>query len=454
MLSFFTLLILGCSTKKPPVYVAKVGKSAITLSEFKQSYEFNPYLDRINDPDSAKKLLLYSMIAEKMLAQEEAQHLGKDKARLDDLVEEYKREAMIEAFWKQIIIPKVKIDERELRKAYKKSKIKKVVRYLLFTDGKDAEKAYDLIRRGMSFEQVARLRGFVPEQIPVDTISFLGALPNIENQVFKMKVGQVSPPIKEGFYYFIVKLIDEKINLFTSEADFQQIRYSLLKRIKRRKEEEAFLHYLKEHVPMPPYVMNEKRFKALAQMLEQYAFQKMNAKTQNLLPDDLYYAFRDKNGEILKKTIVTFYDGTAWSVKDLLKRMMLAPYPIRFDNPNVFLESLLLSARHVLDDAIIVKQARKLGLEKSEYVQQQTQMWKDYFYFKKALAKVFRGKDLGDINALGAYLNSIKHKYPVIINHAVFDTLRLQKTGMAVLKQHFPGRIAVPVFELLPRWKP
>ena len=133
MLSFFTLLILGCSTKKPPVYVAKVGKSMITLSEFKQSYEFNPYLDRINDPDSAKKLLLYSMIAEKMLAQEEAQHLGKDKARLDDLVEEYKREAMIEAFWKQIIIPKVKIDERELRKAYKKSKIKKVIRYLLST---------------------------------------------------------------------------------------------------------------------------------------------------------------------------------------------------------------------------------------------------------------------------------------------------------------------------------
>ena len=448
------LFIIGCHKEKPPVYVAKVGNSYITLSEFKQSYEFNPYLDRVNPPDSAKKLLLYSMIAEKMLAQEEAQHLGKARERLNDLVDEYRREAMIEAFWKQIIIPKVKVSEEELRQAYKKSKVKKIIRYLLFTDAGDAKKAYAMIQNGMSFEQVARMRGFAPEQIPIDTITFKGTLPNIEDQVFKMKIGQVSPPIKEGFYYFIVKLVDEKINLFTSESDYQQVRHSLYKQLKRRKEEEAFLHYLKEHVPSPPYVMNEERFKALVQMLEQYAFKELNPKKENILPDDLYYAFKDKNNDILKKTIVTFYDGTAWSVKDLLKRMMLAPYPVRFDNPKIFRESMLLSARHVLDDEIIVKQAQKLGLEKSEYVREQTKMWQDFFYFKKALAKVFRGKDLSDINALGAYLNSIKHKYPVVINHAVLDTLHLQKTGMAVLKEHFPGRVAIPLFTLIPRWKP
>ncbi len=434
--------------------MAKVGERYITLAEFKLSYEFNPYLDRVNPPDSAKHLLLNNLIAEKMLAQEAAASIGKEKQRLDDLVEEYNREAMIEAFWKQIIIPKVKVSETELRQAYKKSKIKKVVRYLLFTDGNDAKKAYAMIRNGLSFEQVARTRGFLPDQIPVDTITFSGALPNIEDQVFKMKIGQVSPPIKEGFYYFILKLVDEKINLFTSESEYQQIRSSLLKKLRREKEEEVFLHYIKEHVPTPPYDVNEKRFKALVQMLEQYAFKKLNPKTQNILPDDIYYAFKDKNADILKKTIVTFYDGTAWSVKDLMKRMMLAPYPIRFDNPKIFRESILLSARHVLDDAIIYKQAKKLGLEQSEYVRQQTQMWKDFFYFKKGLAKVFRGKNLGDMNALGAYLNSIKHKYPVVINHTVYDTLHLQKTGMAVLKQHFPGRIAVPVFPLLRRWRP
>ena len=450
----FALLIWGCTKEKPPVYVAKVGHSYISLTEFKLRYEFNPYLERINPPDSAKHLLLNTLIAEKMLAQEEEQDPGKSKERLENLVEEYNREAMIEAFWKQVIIPKVNVNEQELRQAYKKSKVKKIIRYLLFTDANDAKKAYAMLRKGLTFEQVAQTRGFAPEQIPVDTISFSGALPNIEDQVFKMKIGEVSPPVKEGFYYFIIKLVDEKINLFTSENDYQQIRSSLLKKLKRRKEQEIFLEYLKEHVPSPPYSMDEERFKALVQMLEEYIFKKLNPENQNILPDDIYYAFKDKSNDILKKTIVTFYDGTAWSVKDLLKRMMLAPYPLRFDNPKIFRESMLLSARHVLDDAIIYKQAKKLGLDKSEYVRQQTQMWKEFFYFKKGLAKVFKGKDLSDINALGAYLNSIKHKYPVIINHAVYDTLRLKKTGMAVLKEHFPGRIAVPVFPLLPRWKP
>jgi hypothetical protein len=451
VLGFALVLLWSCRSQKSSDYLAKVGNRYISVKEFKDAFEFNPYLNPRFPADSAKKVLLKTLVAEKMLAQEAA-FSGRAKKRIADLVDEYRREALIEEFWNEVIMPKVKVSEKELKRAYHKSKVKKVVRYLLFTDASDAQKAAELLKQGLSFEELARTRGFTKETIPEDTITFTGRLPNIEDQVFKMKIGQISPPVKEGLYYFILKEVRMELDLFTSKMDYAQKRASLLKILHRRKAEEEFRNYLAQNVPSPPYRVAEPRFKDLVKKLEAFVFKQMGPASKDLLPDDLYYSFDQKNEAILKKSIVSFYDGSTWNVQTLLKRMMLAPYPIRFDNRRTFRESMLLSLRHVLDDEILVKQAIQHGLENSAYVNEQSKMWSDYLEYKKGLARALHNKDLSDVKAIYAYLNTIKHKYPVQVNYAILDTLKLTPTGMAVLKQHFPGRLAVPVLPLLPDW--
>ncbi len=451
VLSIGLVLLWSCRSEKTSNFLAKVGNRYISVKEFKDAFEFNPYLNPRFPEDSAKQVLLKTLIAEKMLAQEAA-FSGKAKKRIADLVDEYRREALIEDFWQEVITPKVEVSEKELEQAYRKSKIKKIVRYLLFTNASDAQKAAELLKQGISFEELARTRGFTKETIPGDTIAFTGQLPNIEDQVFKMKMGQISPPVKEGLYYFILKVVGEQLDIFTSKMDYAQKRASLLKILHRRKAEEEFRKYMAQNIPSPPYRVDEPRFKDLVKKLEAFVFTQIGSGSKDLVPDDLYYSFDQKNEAILKKSIVSFYDGSTWNVQTLLKRMMLAPYPIRFDNQRTFRESMLLSLRHVLDDEILVKQAIKHGLENSAYVNEQAEMWSDYLEYKKGLARALHNKDLSDVKAIYAYLDTIKHKYPVQVNHSVLDTLKLTPTGMAVLKQHFPGRLAVPVLPLLPDW--
>ncbi len=442
-------IFFSCQKESENKYIAKIGDKYISANEFKITYEFNPYLSGIREPDSAKKVLLNTMIAEKLIALNAEKELKGKNKKIIALRNEYHREALIEAFWNKVIAPKIRVNEAELKEAYLRSKIKKIVRYLLFTDSLEAQKASNLIRNGGNFESVARTRGFSPDLIPKDTISYSGALPEIEKQVFKMKPGEVSPPIKEGFYYFILKVTGEKKNIFSSQSDYEQQRNSLYKLIKRRKMEEEFQNYLAQNVPLPPYKLDKEKFKSLVRLLERLIFEKIKSKQEDHLPLDLYSSFTDNNENFLKEKMVEFYDGTTWTAKDLLERIAVAPYPLRFGNKKLFMKSLLLSARHVLDDEVVIREAQKRGLNNSVFVKEQTRIWNDYLYYKKGLAQILRGKDLRDIQTIYDYLNRIKSDYSFYVNYALLDTLKLKKTDMAVLKQHFPGRIAVPVYPVL-----
>ncbi len=449
------LFTFSSCQKKPSVpIVAKVGKGQITVREFKQTFAFNPYLSRIRDADSAKKVLLRTMIAEKMLAQEaRAARTDHQQKKLKALLEQYKREALIEAFWKSVIAPQVKITEAELKKAYFKSKIKKIVQYLLFTDEEEAEEAYQQLQSGLSFETLALRRGFTAKTIPVDTISFKGVLPNIEEHVFQMKVGALSPPLREGYYYFIVKVVGEQRDIFTAEDDFRAHEQSLRKILKRRKMQQTFQEYLKKHLPNPPYQLHKKRFKALARLIEKQAFANKDWQNKEEPSAEIFNSLLPKEDPVLEQAVVQFANGESWSGRTLIQRLSVAPYPLRFENKKIFIESFLLAARRVMDDQLVVDQALKHGLENSAEVYEQVHLWQDYLYFKRGLALALKGKELTDQKAVYDFLNRIKDKYPVTVYYNVLDTLKLEKTDMAVLKQHFPGRIAVPVYPLLPGFK-
>ncbi len=444
------IVLFGCQKKEELPVVARVDGKEITLQEFKLSYQFNPFLSRIKQPDSAKKALLKSLIAEKLIALKGQS----EQEQIADFLEAYKREATIEAFWKEVIEPRIKIDDNELREAYFRSKTKKIVQYLLFTDAQEAERAAKLLDEGMSFEELAQLRGFDSQTILSDTIEFNGTLPAIEDQVFKMKPGEISQPVQEGFYYFILKVTGEKIDLFTSENDFNARLYSLRKKLKRRKMQEAMAEYLAQNVPSPPYQISKEKIKKTLQMVENAIMAEQdNLQKNEGLTADIYNSLQRMESSLLNEPIVTFYDGQTWTIRQLLKRMAFASYPLRMENRGLFRKSFLLALRNVLDDQVILNEAKKRNLQNSLYVKQQVAMWRDYLLFKKGLAQILRGKSLFDPQPVYQYLNQTASQYAIQVNTTLLDTLKIKKTDMAVLKQHFPGRIAVPVFPLLTKYR-
>ncbi len=443
-------LIFSCQKKEKPPVLAKVDGKEISLEEFKLAYQFNPFLGRVQNPDSAKWFLLKSLIAEKLIALSGPA----DDQKIQDLLEAYRREATIEVFWKKVIEPRVTITDSELRQAYLRSKVKKVVQYLLFTDQNEARQAYQLIRQGMSFEQLAQLRGFDEQSILSDTLTFSGQLPNIEEQVFKMKVGEVSPPVKEGLYYFVLKVIGEQRDIFTSEEDFNYQKNSLRKKLKRQKMQKAMEQFLTQNLPQTPYQLSKEKVKQLLKIIEKRIFEDRKfSKNNEGLNSDLSFLPDELTDDLLNQPLVDFYFGEQWTVKELLKRLSVSSYPLRFDSRGLFRKSFLLALKNILDDQVILHEAQQRNLHNSDYVKQQVAIWRDYLLFKKGLANILKGKSLYNPQPIYEYLNKKTPKYVIKINKTMLDTVRLFKTDMAVLKQHFPGRLAVPVVPLLTEYE-
>jgi len=438
-------LMLSCQKKEKPPVLAKVDGKEISLEEFKLAYQFNPFLTRVQNPDSAKWFLLKSLIAEKLIAL----NGPTNDQQIQDLLEAYRHEATIEVFWKKVIEPKVTITDSELQQAYLRSKIKKVVQYLIFTDHNEARQAYQLIRQGMSFEQLAQLRGFDEHFILSDTLSFTGQLPHIEEQVFKMKVGEVSPPVKEGLYFFVLKVIGEQRDIFTSEEDFNYRENSLRKKLKRQRMQKAMEQFLAQNLPQTPYQLSKEKVKQLLKVIEKRIFENHKFGKNEGLTSDLSFLPDELANDLLNLPLVDFYYGERWTVKYLLKRLSVSSYPLRFDNRGLFRKSFLLALKNILDDQIILHEAQQRNLHNSDYVKQQVAIWRDYLLFKKGLANILKDKSLYNSQPIYEYLNKKTIHYVIKINKTMLDTVRLFKTDMAVLKQHFPGRLAVPVIPLL-----
>ena len=449
------LFFMACSPEKQPNVVAEIGTKVVTVSELKDIVTFNAYPNLPQNPSLLKKTVLYALIAEKLLAQEAPEIVG-NLADIKQEIAQYKNEAVIEKFWDAEIFSKIKISETELKEAYFKSKEKRIVKFAKFATRREAQQFSALLKSGQSFQKAARAIGRPESFVPVDTIQFGSGLPHIEKNVFALKTGESGAPVKEGRWYFVFQLSFVKKDLFTAEDDFEYMRPELTKRLRKNKTVLSYEAYEKEKLRPYVYRLDSKAFKALAVEMDKHLFsdgaslqKKEDTETRKPLPTL-------KNRRLLHRTAVTFADGSRWSVATLFKNMAHSPYFIDTKTRGAFRKSLIVSAKHVLDDAVLLKRSLDLGLDKTEYVKAQSHLWSDYLLSLEAAKKLEHKGGEGEVQTqLDSFLIKKAPDYKIKIYRTVLDTLNIEPTNMIVLKEHFPGRTIAPSlqpFFNLSRW--
>ena len=121
-LLFYSIIFIYSSIAAQSIskeIIARVGNDVITVEEFKERFELVP-----QSLESRKAELLYTLIAEKLWAQE-AEKLGLDttevmKYSFENLKKMFARDAL----YKKEIESKVKLDEEEVRKVLFRSRKK------------------------------------------------------------------------------------------------------------------------------------------------------------------------------------------------------------------------------------------------------------------------------------------------------------------------------------------
>ena len=220
------LAAAACRSEKDPV-LAKVGKLKITQSEFQRKLGdvSQGYQDYVLSPHGRRQFLDV-LIREKMVLaaaqQSDVPRSAEFRGKLEQLRREEEErvreggEYLLTTMWIEDLRRRgvLKVDEADVRDYHEKHPTEVELRHVLLGTAEAAESAAKRLRAGASFQKVAK-----DESLDAVTAADGGRLPpslygemipELEDIVFRMRVGEIGGPLKSKFGYHVVKKDGEK----------------------------------------------------------------------------------------------------------------------------------------------------------------------------------------------------------------------------------------------------
>ncbi len=227
--------------------VAIIGKKIITLEEFQKYYKEKIRKVGLTDNGEIRIKYLQNLVDDEIFLLD-AKMKGIDKTK--SAITEYARikaQELLNAYSKKIIEPAISISEQDIKSMYIKMNTKIKVKHLYALNLQDAEKLYDEIKNGKSFEELARVV-FHDEQLKeyggdLGYISVDEMDPNFEAAAYSMKIGEISQPIKTVTGYSIIKVEDIKQNPFVIESEYLKAHDRIKAFVAKRAYENAAKQY-------------------------------------------------------------------------------------------------------------------------------------------------------------------------------------------------------------------
>lgn len=190
------------SVKSPQNVLARAGDLFVTEKEFVERFELLPALQRNRKSrlEESKLELLYSIIAEKLLAQEAQQRkLDQDPAFVASFGEVRKLLAR-DQLYREEVSSKVNVSEAEVRKGISEAVREVLLSYLFFDNREDAIFVRKQIKTEHDFDHI-RIDSSLHAVRDTATVIWSDAEPAIERIAYKMKRGEISPEIRASAGY-------------------------------------------------------------------------------------------------------------------------------------------------------------------------------------------------------------------------------------------------------------
>lgn len=297
-----TVILNSCQRPMPPNTVAEVDNYAITIDEFVA--ELSPLVAGYQNPpspqerDDFKKLkkALMKQLIEKRLVLNEAQRMGltvgdeeveeafsiikgnyppggldmitRDAAALRQWKEGLRQRLLIEKVITRISQVTTIIDERALRKYYKKHRSEFTlpeqvsVRQIVVKDRQEAEEILQKVKGGARFDELAKRHSIGPEAEAGGDLGFFGTgdMPEEFNVVFTLKAGETSKVVQSPYGYHIFQVVAKRGEV---ESDFADVKEQVRKMIIRGEEEKVFKAWLKKTRKKASIRVNKKALEAI-----------------------------------------------------------------------------------------------------------------------------------------------------------------------------------------------
>lgn len=269
---FVIALLLGCAKEKGDVLVNFDG-GKITVEEFKNEINKVPEFAKgiFEGPEGKRKFLDDLISRELIYLDAKKKKIDKDKEYLD-MIERFKKDAMLEILLKREIEDKAKVDESELKAYYdanpQEFRLNEEIRasHILVKTEEEARDVLKKLKEGADFKKLAMELSQDPGTSKKGgDLGYFGKgkmNPEFERAAIKLKEGELSEPVRTNFGYHIIKLTGRKQGQLVEYTKVTEILRQRLTREKQKKVFEEWVAGLKKDAKIN---INEQALKSLSE---------------------------------------------------------------------------------------------------------------------------------------------------------------------------------------------
>ena len=468
--------LTGFTDKQDDNVLVRIGDKTISLNEFlrRAEYTIRPAYCK-NNTNVDKKVILNSLIAEKLLAME----AGEDNSFItNEKVKTFllgrKEQAMRLFLYNDDVKSKVVLDTNKIKKAFKYAGREYQIDYVSLGDSVIVSQLENELIKGKAPFEKTLTDNYGLKEIPNKKVKWDGA----ENQIIldtlftkDHKKGDVIGPLKitDGFYMFV------KIKGWTNTPAVTQTqienRYNSVKNVYEVIEcNRAYDAYIKNLMKGKNVIFNKKAFLPFTDIVGPVYMrndkeEKREALKEGVWNDKEEMKYKDiepKLDEIRSETLFTI-DGVNWTVDDFLKKIKEHPLVFRVKKfpQSEFGFQLQMAIMDMIRDIYLTKEAYARGYDKLPDVVAENIMWKDNLnalYEKDKILKKFNADSLFNVDylsviekTLNPVIDSLQKKYSnsIFLNTKMFNEIKLTRIDMAVNYANIPFSQVVPNFPLI-----
>lgn len=377
-------------TLREESYIARAGEVFISEKEFLERFELLPGFGRRtgNDLQNAKLELLYSMIAEKLLAQEALERgLTRDSVFIrasDHMRKLYARDEL----YREEISSKVTVSRDEIDTAVNKAARSLGITFLYCENLNDADFLRSRIITAADFDRLS-IDSTLKVTRDTITVDWGEADPALEHAAFNLSKGEVSDVITAGGGYYIFRVDSVKRNGSNEAQQAAVLRERVESTLRLRKEEDRLDVFLRETLRDSLGYAPTGTFRRFANILADL-YSRAPGGTPTGLTPDMLIELRKRCEPILRDTFLVA-GSTVLTVDDVVARFPSTGFAASPGDREQITRRLRLITGVWIQQEVLAQEAIRRGLDRRPAVQHELGKWEQH-YLAELLKQIARNR--------------------------------------------------------------
>jgi parvulin-like peptidyl-prolyl isomerase len=362
-LGLLLLSVLCCGKKEKTI--ATVGNHKITVEDFNR--QFNSQVPQnFTSPEqelTTRRNFLDRLVEEKLLVIAAYEQKQDTSTHLAQVIDDQKQGILIGLLYKKEVLDKSNPTEKDLKDYYRKMGEEVHARHIMVQDEKAALDIYKKVKRGESFEKLAKEKSEDPTTKDkggdLGFFTYDRMVPQISDVTYRMKPGEISKPLKTAYGWHIIKVEEKRKREQKPYEEMKEALKASYQRLKQQVLSSEYVQNLKTQVNFQ--MVPETEEKLLADTRVQ-GLDSLTGKPLPPLPFDPAKVTKEEGGLILAK-----YKGGEIVVDTFLNELGKMP---TYQRPQIKdKESFEQAVYNLSLTTLLAEDARKKKLDKSREFQ-------------------------------------------------------------------------------------